>query len=142
MSAIAIKSLAILRTVTGVALLALPGPTARLFMLPSASSTLLLRLAGSRDLVLGGLLWSASQSATPSSSSSDDTQPAVLRHALIANAVVDAIDLFAVGAFFAEGSMGLEPTLLVGGGAIVQLGFSLAGLRSWRFRQGGYTQIP
>lgn len=69
MSAIAIQVLAVARCGVGIALLALPQTTARIFMLPTAaSSTLIFRLAGSRDLALGGLLWSASASAQPPSS--------------------------------------------------------------------------
>lgn len=142
MSAIAIRSLAIARSVVGIALLAVPRTTGRIFLLPTiASSTVFLRLAGSRDLALGGLLWSASQSAPPSSSASADPQSPALRQALIAGAVVDAIDLISVGACFADGSLALEPAALVGGGAVVLLGMGLVGLQSWRIGRGGYTQL-
>lgn len=137
MSAIAINVLAIARSGVGIALLALPQTTARICLLPTAaSSSLIFRLAGSRDFALGALLWSASASAPPSiSASADGRKDGVLglRQALIAGAVVDAIDLVSVGACFADGSLALEPAVLVGAGAALFLGLGLVGLRGPRF---------
>ena len=147
MTAIAINVLAVARSGVGIALLALPQTTARLCLLPiAASSSLIFRLAGSRDFALGALLWSASASAqtsTSASASADSRKDSVwgLRQALIAGAVVDAIDLVSVGACFADGSLALEPAMLVGAGAALFLGLGLVGLRSSRFSQDGFTQI-
>ena len=73
MSAAAIKVLAVARGGIGIALLALPRTTARLCLLPTAaSSSFILRLAGSHDFALGGLLWSASAFAqAPTSASAE-----------------------------------------------------------------------
>lgn len=145
MSAIAIKVLAVAGSGVGIALLGLPQSTARMCLLPAAaSSSLILRLAGSRDFALGALLWSASASAPPSTSASADSgKDSILglRQALIAGALVDAIDLVSVGACFADGSLALESAVLVGAGAALFLGLGLVGLRSSRFAQDGYTQI-
>lgn len=131
MSALAIQSLAVVRCGVGIALLAVPRATARIFLLPtSPSNTLLFRLAGSRDLAIGGLLWFAFASAPASSSAPADTPNLGLRLALVTGAVVDAIDLVSVGACFADGSLALEATALVGGGAAVLLGLGLVGI--WR----------
>lgn len=144
MNAIAINVLAVARSGVGIALLALPQTTAHMCLLPvAASSSLIFRLAGSRDFALGALLWSASASAQPSTSASADSRKDSvlgLRQALIAGAVVDAIDLVSVGACFADGSLPLEPAILVGTGAALFLGLGLVGLRSSRFSQDGFTQ--
>lgn len=143
MSNIAITCLALARSLVGVALLALPQTTARIHFLPAPapSSTLLLRLAGSRDLALGGLLWSASRSAQPQSSPASDSQEPCLRQALIAGVVVDAIDLVNFGACFLDGSLPLRPSVLVGAGATLFLALGLMALQSWRLPRGGYTEI-
>lgn len=137
MTALAINVLAIARSGVGIALLALPQTTARICLLPvAASSSLIFRLAGSRDFALGALLWTASASTQPSTSASADSRKdnaLGLRQALIAGAVVDAIDLVSVGACFADGSLALEPAMLVGGGAALFLGLGLVGLRGSRF---------
>lgn len=153
MATIAIRALAIARCGVGIALLALPQTTARLCLMPaSAPATLIYRLAGSRDFAVGGLLWSASATAPQPSSTAIEPPPSAasaktsnprLRQALIAGAIVDAIDLISVGASFADGSLPLEPAALVGAGAVLFLTLGLVGLRSSGLGLGysGYSQI-
>ena len=101
----------------GFSLLA-PSTTLSLFQMPvHPSAAVATRLFGVRDLVLGGLLWTADS-------------PAAVRRALIAGAMVDGID--ALGAVYGlwQGDLDMLATDLVGGGAIVFFAMGLYGLRS------------
>ncbi|KAI9832698.1 MAG: hypothetical protein M1826_001255 [Phylliscum demangeonii] len=111
---VARNALLAIRGLVGISCLLWPGLTSRVVMLPleTASDTILFRLFGSRDLVVAWLLY-----ASPT--------PDERRRALIAGAVVDAIDVCSSAACILEGNMGLGPAITVGAGAL-----SLVGLAS------------
>ena len=120
MSAVIVKSLAAIRMLVGVSFLATPVFAGRLFMLPfTPATTIIARLFGSRDLALGGLLWTA--------------QPGdERRRALTAGIVTDAVDALATGACLLEGNIDPVPGAVVGGGAATLMATGLVALRDRR----------
>lgn len=74
------------------------------------------RMFGIRDAVLGGLLYTADN-------------PAAVRRALIAGAVVDGIDALGCAYGVFNGDIEMLAGDLVGGGALVFLAMGLWGLR-------------
>jgi hypothetical protein len=114
-----IYTLAGLRTGVGISCLLAPATVLRLCQLAAPSSAALsLRLGGVRDIVIGGLLWTADGKSA-------------LRRALIAGAVVDAMDVLCIAWGMWEGE--LQPgwaALLLGGGAGALCLIGLAGLKA------------
>lgn len=106
------------RIAFGTASCLLPSPTLSLFRLaPAPGSTLLAtRMFGVRDAVLGGLLYTADN-------------PAAVRRALIAGAVVDGIDALSCVYGVLNGDIEMLAADLVGGGAVVFMVMGLWGLR-------------
>ena len=176
--------LSTLRTLVGASLLLLPSTTASAFFLPTLTAsatgtTILTRLAGSRDLVIGlYTLWavrrargqnlnlhglSTSTSAATSTSAiagglgerdglldtaananlNKDANGGIigttgsnemnhLRTVLYANIAVDAIDVLSSLYCVAIEGLGLEPLVMVGGGAVLFLGLGVGGVMGMR----------
>lgn len=122
-----IPSLGVLRGLIGVQLLAVPQLTCRLMLLDTPPSTTILpRLAGTREVGLGALTWFAYKGFTSGSYSAND-----LRRVLLwGNILVDGMDVIACILVFVsspeEASAGL--LLAATGSFAVLLGF--LGLRS------------
>ena len=152
-SSIPLHVLAISRMAIGVAALLIPLPTCSAFLIPvPATATLAVRLAGARDLAIGGLLLhslrnssaaTATKSNGPIGLHQDETkQPlldgqkakmksgsdAYLRSALLAGMVVDGIDVLSSAACFLEGNVSIEGALVFASGAGLFLGMG-----SWGF---------
>ena len=143
--------LSTLRAAVGTSLLLSPSLTAKAFFLPTltysaAGTTLVTRLAGSRDLVLGlgtlyvvrrarrtfsknggeraALLESESESIAKEAHGAGFDGGAV-RAVLYANVAVDAVDVLScVYCLLGEG-LGVEPLGMVGGGAVLFLGLGV-----------------
>lgn len=157
-----ITILSTLRMGVGLALLAVPSLTGQAFLLaqPPVASTIITRLAGSRDLILGALTLhlargSRSQTkgqsakprpdhAVPSSPlldaegasllhSASNSGDSVMRAVLAANIAVDAIDILSCLWCYGEGNLSLGPTLLIGGGVTTFLGLGIVSytMKSW-----------
>lgn len=145
MSDIAIKVLALARMGLGLGLLSVPATVTRLCLLPVVESdSLIYRVAGSRDLALGGLLWFASASGQQASSGSGEVpkdSSVSLRQALIAGVVADSLDFVSTVLCFADGNLASEPAVLFAVGSAAFLGFGLIGLRSSKLVAKGSTQI-
>lgn len=105
------------RSVIGIASLLVPHITTTFFQIPlSTSSTIVLRLFGSRDLGLVALVWMAK---------SEEAR----RTALLIGILVDSIDVLSTAACMLEGNLDLIPAAWVGGGAAGLVGLALLGLR-------------
>lgn len=121
--------LATSRMAVGLGFLTIPSHLATLFTMPfSPEATIGCRMAGSRDIILGALLY-ACCSRSPTSGSTavgkekngdkrelqsgwTDTQ-----RALLAGIVVDALDVLTCLWCYCEGTLPLSSALLLGGGA-------------------------
>lgn len=102
-----------IRFLIGTGAVFFPISTAKLFLLEATiSSAPYIRLVGSRDFVLGGLLWT-----------SDD--PKTTRRALIAGALCDAIDLLGLGLCLYEGSVGTPQAAVFLGVAVPVISLAL-----------------
>jgi len=151
MASLTLTTLSTLRMAAGVGLLAAPRLTTIAFLVPYASSaSLITRMGGVRDFVLGALLFTAnrnrSASASIISSPSDegvvkpDTEPLLggvrngemgeVRRALMAGMLVDAVDIVSCLVCMGEGTLPLEGMGIAGGGAVVFLGLGAWGLRA------------
>ena len=113
-ASLTVKTLSILKVGFGISCLAAPTLVSKVFMIPGGN--ILFRLVGSRDLVVGGLLWT--------SNSAEEK-----KRALMINALIDGIDIVSCGVCLLEGSMDLVPAAAAAGGAALFLGLALLGLR-------------
>jgi hypothetical protein len=138
MTSLAINTLAIARMGIGAASLVAPLQIASAFLLPVAPIAILpIRLAGARDLAIGGLLWHASRTqSVPLVGNKNEQQSLLgkdnlpdsnmLRSVLWVNIAVDAIDVLSVAACLAEGAVPLDGGAVFIGGAM-----AFVGLGSW-----------
>ncbi|OSS54676.1 hypothetical protein B5807_01027 [Epicoccum nigrum] len=120
----AINTLSYLRIATGAACLVTPQFTCALFKwnVP-VGSTLLVRMVGARDGVLGGLLLTAEDKNAP------DGGRRELKRAIWANMAADTIDIGSLVYAVAKGHVGKSTGWLFGAGAVVSMGLSAWGLR-------------
>ena len=117
MPGLAVKFLASCRLLVGIGSLLVPKTTANVFLIPASPSSIIFRLFGARDAVLGGLLWSA------------DTE-ALSRQALMIGAMIDAVDVVSTVACMLGEGLELGPAVTVGGGAALFLSLGLWGLQN------------
>lgn len=110
----------------GLGFLTIPHHLAALFNMPfSPEASIGCRMAGSRDIILGALLYTCySKQGTAVGKPKPDDQRE--RHgwtdtqrALLAGVVVDALDVLACLWCYCQGTLPLTPALLLGGGAAV-----------------------
>ncbi|OJJ01159.1 hypothetical protein ASPVEDRAFT_82697 [Aspergillus versicolor CBS 583.65] len=121
--------LATSRMAVGLGFLTIPKHVAALFNMPfSPEASIGCRMAGSRDIILGALLYTCYSkqgyrgTAVERPKNGDqheqhgwtDTQ-----RALLAGVVVDALDVLACWWCYCDGALPLTPALLLGGGAAV-----------------------
>ncbi|KAF3008452.1 hypothetical protein E8E13_003799 [Curvularia kusanoi] len=119
-----IKTLAYMRIATGAACLVAPQFTCALFKLNiPVGSTLLVRMIGARDGVLGELLLTAEDRNAP------DGGKRELRRAIWAGMAADAIDVGSLVYAVAKGHVGKPTGGLFGAGAIVFMGLGAWGLK-------------
>lgn len=120
----AIKTLSWARIATGVACLAAPRFTCALFKwnIP-AESSLLVRMVGARDAVLGELL------ITAEDKHAHDGGQRELRRALWTNMAADVVDVGSVVYAVAMGHVGRATGGLFGAGAVAFIGLGAWGLR-------------
>lgn len=122
----AIKALSLVRIAFGASTLIAPHWTGALFQFPiPASASILARLFGIREIVLGTLLITAEDKGSPAGGRRE------LRRALLAGLGVDTIDIFSSVFSVATGAMGRVPGALFGGAALALVlggGLGLRGL--------------
>lgn len=119
--------LATSRMAVGLGFLTIPNHLATLFVLPfSAEASIGCRMAGSRDLVLGALLYTCCSESTTSAGTAvgkdkkkESSGWTDVQRALLAGIVVDALDVLACLWCYCDGSLPLTPALMLGGGAAV-----------------------
>ncbi|OJJ58560.1 hypothetical protein ASPSYDRAFT_956365 [Aspergillus sydowii CBS 593.65] len=120
--------LATSRMAVGLGFLTVPNHLSTLFVLPfSADASIGCRMAGSRDLVLGALLYTCCSGSTTTTTSGGaavgkdkkKSSGTDIQRALLAGIVVDALDVLACLWCYCDGSLPLTPALLLGGGAAV-----------------------
>jgi hypothetical protein len=100
-----------------------PQFTANLFRIPiTPQQNILGRLIGIREIVLGEYIWFCRGGLT------DASQRKELRHILMANIVVDTVDIASCAYGFARGTMSKPAAGLFGGGAILFAVMGLVGL--------------
>ncbi|KAL3457331.1 hypothetical protein BJX64DRAFT_293206 [Aspergillus heterothallicus] len=130
------SALAITRIAVGVGFLAIPGTLATLFHMPFTPETAIgYRMAGTRDIVLGVLLYTARSGLSKALSASDASGPkadganrsqttkgwAESQRALVAGIAADAVDILTSLWCYLDGSLPLTPALLIGVGASLAL---------------------
>lgn len=111
--------LAAARSLVGGAILFHPPLSTIIFDIPITPGSIYPRLFGARDLVFGGLLWSA-------------RSPELVRQAVIAGAIVDGIDTLSAAAGLMEGNLDAASAAFVGIGAPIFLAIGLWGLGGLR----------
>jgi hypothetical protein len=120
----AIKALSVARIALGASTIIAPRWTCALFQFPiPASVSILARLFGVRELVLGELLITAEDKGSPTGGRRE------LRRTLLANLGTDTVDVCSVVFAVATGTIGRVPGALFGAGAVVALGLGGLGLR-------------
>ncbi|KAL1594476.1 hypothetical protein SLS60_010236 [Paraconiothyrium brasiliense] len=123
-SAFAINVLAMGRIGLGVASLVAPTLTFALFRLPlPANMTLLPRMFGGREIVIGEWTW-----MTKNEDAADGRHKG-LKTAMRLNTVVDALDFASVGYGVATGTIGRLPGGLLAGGALTCIALDLWSLQ-------------
>jgi hypothetical protein len=134
-----INAIAFTRILVGGSLLILPRMTSPFFGIPLTSQTVVLaRLFGSRDLVLGGLLWSTASRAVSSASSSSSLgftgvgggwdHVGGIKSLLVAGLVVDGLDVCSCLFGVLDGTIKGRTIPWIGGGAAAFVGLGLLGL--------------
>jgi hypothetical protein len=123
-SSSAIKALSILRFALGTTAAIAPRFTCGLFMLPvPAGVSVMTRLVGAGDLVLGELL------ITAEDKNSADGGRREIKRALWAGIGADCVSLASFAFELASGTVGRAPALLFAGGAAATIGLSALGMR-------------
>ncbi|KAJ5575228.1 hypothetical protein VI817_005765 [Penicillium citrinum] len=136
--------LSISRMAVGLGFLTVPGPFASVFVMPfSPEAAIGCKMAGSRDLVLGALLYYTyrRQSSTlrkdkvtnpveqsPLLNSEDragHSDNSVMRLALISGVVVDTLDVIMVLWCYLDGTLPIEAVATLGGGACILFGMGV-----------------
>lgn len=123
----AMTTLSVVRGITAAALLAAPQLTARLFFLdlpPTAS--ILMRLVGTREAALGGLLLVCSSRVAAKPTAYREG----LRLAILAGMSADVLDIVVGGFSAATGSIGLASFDMLAGGALLAIVLGAVGLRN------------
>ncbi len=112
-------TLSVLHFTVGACSLIAPSLTCETFgIVPQASTIVVGRLFGSRDLALGLALWMASP-----------INPEARRGALFAANLINAIDIVSCIVCYSQGTLSDKALLLGAGGAAALLGLGLLGLR-------------
>ncbi|KAF2468518.1 uncharacterized protein BDR25DRAFT_344244 [Lindgomyces ingoldianus] len=120
----AIRALSILRIAVGAGCLIAPRWTCALFQFPIAASVSVMpRLFGGRDLVLGELLMTAEDE------NAHDGGRREIKRALWAGIGTDAIDIGAIAFGVATGTVGKLPGAIFAGGAVAFIGLGALGMR-------------
>lgn len=128
MTSLYIRLLAGARFVTGFSAVLATNPTMALFEFPTSPiTTLPYRLFGAREAVVGGLLWTANT-------------PDLLKQALVAATVIDAIDMLSTFAAFLSGDLVVPGAAWAGGGITINLAIQLWVLSNLRSPKGTKTQ--
>jgi hypothetical protein len=103
-----------------------PQTTCEIFFYPvPAAFSILPRLFGIRDLLLGALLVTAEDKNVPSGGRRE------LRRTLWANIVADSVDVISIVLSLAQGNLGRLPAAALGGGAgifLIMEGMTMRGL--------------
>lgn len=103
-------------------------PTMALFEFPTSPiTTYPYRLVGAREAVVAGLLWTANT-------------PELLKQALLAGTVIDAIDTLSTFAAFLSGDLGVPGAAWAGGGITINLAIQLWALSNLRSPNDAKTQ--
>jgi len=135
--------LSISRMAVGLGFLAIPKPLASVFIMPfSPEAAIGCKMAGSRDLVLGALLYTCrsegstilmSKTTDPSEhplfSSTGQSQAQLswnnTQRALVAGMIVDGFDVLSVLWCYLDGTLPIEAAETLGGGASLLLGLGV-----------------
>lgn len=111
-----IKTVSVLRIIFGAACVIAPQLTFEIFFYPVPTAfSILPRLFGIRELLLGALLFSAEDRNIPSGGRREITRT------LWANIAADSVDLISIMLSFAQGNLGRLPAVALGGGAGILL---------------------
>ena len=120
----AIKVLSLVRIALGAATFIAPKWTCALFQFPiPVSASVLARLFGVREIILGELLITAEDKGSPAGGRRE------LRRTLLANLGADTVDICSVGFAVATGAMSRVAGALFVGAALGLVGLELIGLR-------------
>jgi hypothetical protein len=127
----AVTTLSILRTLVGVSCIVSPPFVGKLFFFPLASSqsSLLLRLFGFREAVLGDLTWTARNGVANASERQE------LRHLLYGNVAADAMDCAGIAWALYNGHVGRRAAGMFIGGAVAFIAMGIAGLRGVKHQE-------
>jgi hypothetical protein len=107
-----IKTLSVLRIIFGTACVIAPQTSCEIFYYPVPTAfSILPRLFGIRDLVLGALLVTAEDKSIPSGGRRE------LKRTLWANIAADSMDVISIILSLAQGNLGRLPAAALGGGA-------------------------
>ncbi|KIL93756.1 hypothetical protein FAVG1_02317 [Fusarium avenaceum] len=121
-----IKTVSFLRVVLGAACVIAPQLTCEIFFYPvPAAFSILPRLFGIRDLLLGALLVTAEDRNIPSGGRRE------LRRTLWANIAADSVDVISIVLSLAQGNLERLPAAALGGGAgifLIMEGMAMRGL--------------
>ncbi|KAF2193397.1 hypothetical protein K469DRAFT_712153 [Zopfia rhizophila CBS 207.26] len=123
-SSTSIKALSILRIAVGASCLIAPRFSCALFQFPiPAAMSVMPRLFGVRDLVLGELLLTAEDKNGP------DRGRREIKRALWAGIGTDAVDIASILVGVVTGTVGRIPAAIFGGGAVAFIGLGALGMR-------------
>ncbi|KAF2262691.1 hypothetical protein CC78DRAFT_605740 [Lojkania enalia] len=123
-STTAIKALSILRIAVGASCIIAPRWSCALFQFPiPAAYSVMPRIFGVRDLILGELLITAENKESP------DGGRREIKRALWANIGADVVDVGSVLFGLATGTVGRAPAAIFGGGAAAFVILGVLGLR-------------
>ena len=132
MSSNLVSALAIARMLFGGSTLLFPHHVAPFFGIPlAAQTTIVARLFGIRDFILGGLVWTAraDDKAASKSAASQEGNRRELRRALVAGILTDAVDLCSAVVGVLDGTLEGPAIGWVAGGAAAMLALGVVTLR-------------
>ena len=136
LAAASITTLAVLRMLVGASTLLVPGRAGPPFGIPITAPTMILgRLFGVRDLVIGGLLWSAPSHSTATIAVNGECRR-TLRRALVVGLIIDTVDVCSNIVGFVDGTLEPRAIVGVGVGAAFFAGLGLLGLRGLELKDG------
>jgi hypothetical protein len=123
-TSIVIKTISFLRIILGAACVIAPQLSCEIFFFPVPTAfSILPRLFGIRDLVLGALLVTAEDKKIPSGGRRE------LRRTLWANIAADSTDVISIFLSIVQGNLGSLPAVALGGGAGIFL--IMEGMAMW-----------